>query len=76
MKETTDQARLIAAVRKHAEANYPKGWDVIVECWTDEQIVEAIGETNVKSELGAIRLVSSHVKLWNERRREVESTAF
>jgi len=38
-----DQAQIIAFVRGQAEANYngPYGWSVIVECFEDEEILEA-----------------------------------
>lgn len=35
---------LLAQVRKHAEANYNKGWDTLVECASDEELLEAIGK--------------------------------
>jgi len=36
---------LVEAVKRHAEANYDRGWDVIVECYTDEEIAEVIGRS-------------------------------
>ena len=31
---------LVKAVKDHAQANYDKGWDVVVVCWTDPEIAE------------------------------------
>jgi hypothetical protein len=68
------QAGLIAAVRKHASANYERGgWDFLVECWEDEQIAEAIG--TARTAAGAIRNVAGDLGLLDERRREVQSFA-
>ena len=38
------EQELIQAIRKHAEANYNKGWDVIVECWADGDNLEYLSE--------------------------------
>lgn len=60
---------MVAAVRRHAEANYEKGgWDFLVECWSDEEIAEVIGET--KSEKEAVRRCKRIVGVLDERRRE------
>jgi hypothetical protein len=68
-------ADLVAAVRKHAVANYERGgWDFLVECWEDQEIVEAIGAARTVE--GAIRNVARGLGLLDERRREVQSFAF
>lgn len=66
---------LVAAVRRHAEANYTKdGWDYLVECWSDEEIAEQIGQA--RTEAGAIRACRKTTKLLDERRREVQAEIF
>ena len=35
---------LLYQVRKYAEANYDSGWDSLVECATDKELLEAIGK--------------------------------
>jgi len=42
---------LVAAVRRHAFANYEKdGWDYIVECYEDDQLAELIGDAQTLAE--------------------------
>ena len=72
-KKTTEE--LVAAVRKHAEANYNKdGWDYLVECWSDEDIAEQFGKA--RTEAGAIRACRTTTRLLDERRREVCAEIF
>ena len=69
---TTD---LIQAVRDHARRNYNRdGWDMLVECWEDRDIVKAMGEASTVKQ--AIRNVRMVLKLSDDYRREIESTAF
>lgn len=44
---------LLHAVKAHAYRNYDKGWDVLVECHTDQEIKDAIGKST--TEKGAIK---------------------
>jgi len=66
---------LIAAVRKHALENYEKdGWDYVVECWDDDEIVKTIGFAQTEKE--AISAVHKAVKTMADYRDEIQSTAF
>lgn len=49
-------APLADAVLKHAEANYNKGWDVVIEATDWPELVEAIGKS--KTAHGAISRVA------------------
>jgi len=40
-----DEEQMIGFVRLHANTNYNKGWDVIVECWADGDILEYLSES-------------------------------
>jgi hypothetical protein len=63
---------LIEAVRAHAEFNYGfDGWDYVVECWSDEDIADAIGAS--KTAKGAIAKVASAIKPLAEMRDEVRA---
>jgi len=63
---------LVKEVREYAEANYEKGgWDVIVECWSDEDIAEVI--VGAKTKLGAIRKISPIVEVFADRQAEADS---
>ncbi len=35
---------LLEQVKQYALDNYENGWDVIVECYTDAELLEAIGK--------------------------------
>lgn len=65
-------SNLVQAVRDYANANYNKGgWDIIVECWSDEDILGEIG--NVKTVSGAIRKVSKVVQVISDYRSEIQN---
>jgi hypothetical protein len=64
----------IQEVRDYATANYGKGgMDYLVECWSDEDIAEAIGKA--KSAKGAIANVKKALAPLAERREEVRAEA-
>jgi len=68
------QAELIRQIRKYGEKNYEKdGWDYLVECYSDQEIIEQMG--NAKTLLGAIRRLSWILKIKNEYRSECEAGA-
>ncbi len=45
MNATMDETQLVAAVRAHALRYYEHGWDVLVECWSDGDILEVVSES-------------------------------
>lgn len=59
-------ASLIEEVRAYAYAHYTEGgWDVLVECWEDADIAEAIaGATTL---LGARRKLATVIGVWAAR---------
>jgi len=65
---------LIAAVRIHARENYAYGWDLIVECWEDKDILMAVGDARTVAV--ALVRVQRLVDLYKEREREVQSEVF
>jgi hypothetical protein len=66
---------LVEAVKAHAEAHYEDGgWDVIVECWSDEEIAQQIGRARtVKGALAAFRYIVSG---WADREADARNSAF
>ncbi len=63
---------LINAVRKHALNNYNNdGWDYLVECWEDGDILEQISDKNATTPAAAIAACLTVVKPQNERRQEM-----
>lgn len=66
-----NEQEMVAAVKKHAEAHYNDGgWDVIVECWSDDDIAAAIHRCTTAN--GAIALVSRIVGVYAERQADAE----
>lgn len=60
-------------VREHAQANYnQEGWDIVIECWTDQDIAEAI--RNCKTVKQSIKEVGRVVGAQDEQRKDIEST--
>lgn len=59
-------------LRQHATVHYTEdGWDILVECWTDEYINEIIGRAKTYEE--AVINVSNVLSFINEFREEVVS---
>ena len=72
--EKYSETDLIAAVRRHAINNYEQdGWDVLVECWDDGDILERISDANAQTPDAAIKACLSWVALYDERRREIRN---
>lgn len=69
------EQKIIDAIRALAGKNYDKGygWQVIVECMSDEDILIAARELNMKD---AIRNIKAFVDIQSERYDEVNSEVF
>lgn len=66
---------LVKEVRKHAERFYNAGgWDVIVECWSDEDIRKGIEGCETLAEAVNPRKSSlaAAVSVWAERQADAE----
>jgi hypothetical protein len=71
MKQTlTDrQHRLAQAVQAHAVENYETGgWDILVECYTLQEVAELVGRA--RTEAGAIKSAAKAMSLLAEARSE------
>ena len=67
---TTDE--LLKAIRQHALENYNhQGWDYLVECYEDEDILEEIG--TAKTLRGAIRKLIPTLRTLDDHRREIST---
>jgi len=65
----------LAAIKAHALTNYEKdGWDIVVECYDDTQIIEIV--KNCRTIKGAIRAVRAHIKPRADYRADIQSEAF
>jgi hypothetical protein len=66
------QDELITAIRAHAIANYNRqGWDFLVECYEDKDILEEIG--TAKTLKGAIRKLLPTLRDQDDYRKECSS---
>jgi len=63
---------LLARIREHALIHYNEnGWDILVECWTDADILEHIGtDTSFES---AIITLSDNLSILDDYRCEMQS---
>jgi len=69
------RAELVEAVKAHALEHYEDGgWDVVVECWDDEQIAECIGRARTVK--GAIEKFAPIVDVWSDRQADARNSAF
>ncbi len=70
-----DMVDLIKAVREHAKANYESdGWDILVECYSDDDIRDIIG--GAKTIKGAIRNAGFYLRRMDDRRKDVQGEIF
>ena len=71
---TPDELMLIGSIRMHANANYNKGWDYIVECWTDGDILDVLSDMkmDLKATLDIMqRIVDLYLQKQEEQRADV-----
>lgn len=68
-------AELVLAMRRYAAANYESsGLDIVHECWSDEDIAEAI--QGAQTVLGAKRKLLAAIAPLNDYRADIKAEAF
>lgn len=68
---------LVRAVKDHAVEHYNDGgWDVIVECWGDNQIANIIEAGDAKTVKQAIKCFKPMVDIWADRQADARNSAF
>ena len=68
-------AGFVAAIRKYAVEHYNQdGWDILVECYEDAEILEEI--IGATSEERAILMIQSTLKILHEHRADIQAEAF
>ena len=74
---TIQMKAMVQAVKKWAEDHYSDdGWDYIVECFSDEDIQEALEAENVSTTCEAIHTMKQLVKVMDGRRKEIMAEVF
>ena len=71
----TNEQVLISFIRRYAMDNYTRGWDVIVECFGDGDILEYLSETDFDL-FKTIKAMQDYVNAYKEKEEEIRSTAF
>ena len=64
----TEQEK-IQAIRKHAEALYNKGWDYVVECWSDGDLLDELSYCGMDLQK-TITSIQDHVNMYLQRQQE------
>lgn len=65
----------VELLRQHATTHYTEnGWDILVECWTDEYIVEQYSGCKTYEE--AIIQISETLAIMDSWRSEIQAEAF
>jgi hypothetical protein len=70
-----ETALLVGIVKAYASEHYDAGgWDVIVECWDDAQLADAIGYASTPA--GAIDKLRPVVSVWADQQADAKNSAF
>ena len=75
---TTQQMELVQKVRSHAIERYNDsyGWSEIVECWTEQEIVEELKEQEIDTKEAAINHFTEIANIRTEYAEEIQSTVW
>ena len=71
------ETALIQALKRHAHTHYEDGgWDVVVECFTNDEIAEVLEEAEAETLNDAIAAFSFMVDVWADRQADAKNSAF
>ena len=69
------RTELVNHVKQYAREHYEQdGWDVIVECWSDDEIAEKLDLSMTNED--AVHAIHYFAKIYNSRRKDVEAEIF
>lgn len=76
MAVSTARQAVIDGVKAHALEHYTDGgWDVIAECWSDDQIMDAT--IKCRTVAGAVKLLQDGVfSVWADQQADARNSAF
>jgi len=65
-------------VLAHAKDHYEDGWDVIVECYTIDEVVELAGScgSDWTTFQEALATVADFVEVYNDRKADIQAEAW
>ncbi len=68
-------SNLVEYVKTYAEQHYEDGgWDVVVECYTDDEIADVLGPARTRCE--ALDAFAPLVGVWADRQADARNSAF
>jgi len=68
---------VLAALVTHANENYERdGWDVLVECYSRQEILDELTREGITTAEGAIAHFGDILKIHDENRQDIEGEAF
>ena len=73
-QEAKATSELVQHIKAHALRNYEKGWDTVVECYSDEDIAKVIGNATTKR--GAMAKMRTHYLPYKSYADDIKATAF
>jgi len=77
MDRYDDLWQTVDALKAHALSNYDTGgWDVIVECYDDDQIYSDLAAADAYTLDDAIAVYARVVDVWADRQADAENSAF
>lgn len=72
-----DRDELVDLVKQHAIDNYEAGgWDVIVECWEDKEILDILDRDKANTPQAAIESFKPVVSVWADRQADAKNSEF
>jgi len=70
-------SELVQYVKDWANFHYNDGgWDVIVECWEDKDILELLTRDNATTEQEALAAFKEIVAVWADQQADAENSRF
>ncbi len=73
-QERKTTAELVEHIKAHAKRNYTRGWDTVVECYSDAEIAKIVG--NATTERGAMAKMRAHYMPYLSYAEDIKATAF
>lgn len=68
---------LVNFIKQYALDHYEDGgWDVIVECWSDEDIADFLEEFDAITQDKALHVFGRIVGVWSDRQADARNSAF
>lgn len=68
---------LVEKLKRHALDHYEDGgWDVIIECFTDEEIAEQLTEDKVVTFEDALASFKDQIDVWSDRQADARNSQF